>query len=224
MQVLLEIETLDQFTEFVNRNSQVAPENIQITGDPEVVATAERLRGVLIDVYQMAKSYTWEPTGALTPCVFPEEFKEESFKNYPADPNAYMPVVDETLFLGDPHMKVSHEVRGAQRVPASIQEDNYNRLSTVREKILHTLKEVGQIGATNIDLLQICIRYSSRIHELRSQGYSITKQYVSPLKKIGKTVRRNESGVPVLYAIGFAVGFVVCALVGYLIGSSSVQF
>ncbi|MGM7720645.1 hypothetical protein [Metabacillus sp. Hm71] len=47
------------------------------------------------------------------------------------------------------------------------------RMPTQREQILNKLRDAGDKGVTNTELLEIAIRYTARLHELYQQGYII---------------------------------------------------
>lgn len=47
-----------------------------------------------------------------------------------------------------------------------------------KERIYNLLKAAGKEGATNIQLNRVAFRYSSRIKELRDDGYQIIRQHV----------------------------------------------
>lgn len=42
-----------------------------------------------------------------------------------------------------------------------------------RAAILGLLRERGESGATNVEMVRLCLRYTGRIHELRKQGCAI---------------------------------------------------
>lgn len=45
---------------------------------------------------------------------------------------------------------------------------------TQKERILDKLERAGDKGVSNIDLNQICFRYSARLKDLRDEGYQIS--------------------------------------------------
>lgn len=51
--------------------------------------------------------------------------------------------------------------------------DSVKRAPTQRETLLDTLRKAGKKGVLNIDLVDICIGYRSRIAELYQMGYRI---------------------------------------------------
>ena len=51
---------------------------------------------------------------------------------------------------------------------------------TQTAKILKLLKENGE--ATNYELAKICLRYSARLHDLRSEGHTIISEHVKGSK------------------------------------------
>lgn len=48
------------------------------------------------------------------------------------------------------------------------------RPTTQKERILDKLERAGAKGVSNIDLNQICFRYSARLKDLRDEGYQIS--------------------------------------------------
>ena len=58
------------------------------------------------------------------------------------------------------------------------------RIPSQREKILHLLKDAGEEGILNTELVGVCLRYGARISELNSMGYLID------IKREGKGVYR----------------------------------
>lgn len=51
--------------------------------------------------------------------------------------------------------------------------------ATQRDRILKALSTGGERGVLNIDLNDICLRYSARIYELRRMGYLIKREACS---------------------------------------------
>lgn len=52
------------------------------------------------------------------------------------------------------------------------------RMPSQRERILEVLREAGNNGVLNTDLVQLCIRYTGRLAELYQMGYKINVEHV----------------------------------------------
>ncbi len=66
---------------------------------------------------------------------------------------------------------------------------------TQRQRILELLRARGRFGATNVDLVALKIfRYSSRLRELRQQGFCIDTVRVS--EGLYKYILRSEPDTP----------------------------
>lgn len=50
-----------------------------------------------------------------------------------------------------------------------------DRRDNAKQRVLEALVGFGATGLTNTALNAICYRYGARIHELRAEGYGITK-------------------------------------------------
>jgi hypothetical protein len=55
----------------------------------------------------------------------------------------------------------------------NIYQDALKRTPTQKETILEKLRDAGSNGVLNTDLVQICIRYTSRLQEMYQEGYRI---------------------------------------------------
>lgn len=55
-------------------------------------------------------------------------------------------------------------------------EEARKRIPTQLEKIVNFLKDVGEDGATNKELSQICLQYDARVSDLRRKGFEIDVQ------------------------------------------------
>lgn len=60
----------------------------------------------------------------------------------------------------------------------TIYKDSVKRAPTQREIILDVLREAGDKGVLNIELVEICIGYRSRIAELYQMGYKVDVENV----------------------------------------------
>jgi hypothetical protein len=69
------------------------------------------------------------------------------------------------------------------------------RMPSQREQILNRLREAGDRGVLNTDLVQLCIRYTGRLAELYQMGYKIDTDHVE--KGIVLYTLREEPKVPV---------------------------
>ena len=61
---------------------------------------------------------------------------------------------------------------------ALIYEETKRRAPTQRERLLEILREAGDKGVLNTDLVEVCIGYRSRIAELYQMGYKIDVEYL----------------------------------------------
>lgn len=60
----------------------------------------------------------------------------------------------------------------------TIYQESVKRAPTQRETLLKVLREAGSNGMLNIELVEICIGYRSRIAELYQMGYKIDVENV----------------------------------------------
>lgn len=53
------------------------------------------------------------------------------------------------------------------------------RIPNQRERILNLLRSAGEKGVTNNQLIKLCVRWNSRMHELYQEGYEIKTELVA---------------------------------------------
>lgn len=64
------------------------------------------------------------------------------------------------------------------KTDVAIYQDAIKRAPTQRELVLNTLREAGDKGVLNTDLVKLCIRYTGRLAELYQMGYKVDVEYI----------------------------------------------
>lgn len=77
-------------------------------------------------------------------------------------------------------------------------DDALKRIPSQKQKIVQLLQERGEAGATNSELVQICLQYNSRLSELNREGYVIETIHVK--EGLYKYVLHKKPGGIIYYA------------------------